>query len=119
MHSICLIIHIFYSTKTQQKAIKSLEFYRNIRSHDDRGLVNFDGEMQKLKTADLSGDTEIRVQLTVHDFSELLYLLYSPLRLTSACELETLFLIFKYDRFPFNSPQPTGPPARPSSSASS
>lgn len=62
--------HLFNPPHPHQKAIKSLEFYRNIRSHDDRGLVDFDGEMDKLKTADLNGDTEIRVQLTVHDFSE-------------------------------------------------
>lgn len=57
-------------TENPQKAIKSLEFYRNVRSGADRGLVDFDGELEKLKTADLRGDTEIRVPLTRHDFSE-------------------------------------------------
>lgn len=60
----------FMRTNRELKAIASLEFYRNIRTHDDRGLVDFDGEMEKLKTVDLNGDTEIRVPLCVHDFSE-------------------------------------------------
>lgn len=64
----------FMRTNRELKAIASLEFYRNIRSHDDRSLVDFDGEMEKLKTVDLNGDTEIQVPLCVHDFSEYILL---------------------------------------------
>lgn len=56
------------------KAIASLEFYRNVRSHADRrGLLSFDVEIEKLKTLELCGDTEISVKLSVHDFSEFFF----------------------------------------------
>lgn len=62
----------YYMRRNRElKAIKSLEFYRNARSHANRrGLLSFDNEIEKLKTQDLNGDTEIRVELSVHDFSE-------------------------------------------------
>lgn len=61
------IINMFFS----KKAVKSLEFYRNIRSREDRNMVDFVGEMEQLKAVDLNGDTEIQVPLSWHDFSKL------------------------------------------------
>lgn len=54
-----------------KEAIKSLEFYRNIRTSEDRQLVDFAGEIDQLRKVDLCGDNEIRVPLSWHDFSNL------------------------------------------------
>lgn len=70
LHSIIMIFVNNTNIQTAKKAIQSLEFYRNIRSSEDRQLVDFAGEMEQLKTVDINGDNEIRVPLSWHDFSE-------------------------------------------------
>lgn len=50
--------------------MNSLEFYRNIKTDHDRETVEFTVDKEKLKTINVNADNEIKLKLTIHDFSK-------------------------------------------------
>lgn len=69
-HIMSYELFVMITKKNAQKAIQSLEFYRNIKNNEQRGLISFDGEVKRLLPPDSSGIADMQTPLTWDDFSE-------------------------------------------------